>query len=372
MLTTRIVSDQAGLLSLKGQWGELLAKSNSDSPFLTWEWISNWWTIMRQEDQELFVICVLAQSGELLGIVPFLRRVHRDWGIPVAILEFIGGDHNTCADYMDIIVSHRDLDAVSDCVLRYLHGDGAENWDVILMSGMSQRGNFRALLDRCAAKEYEIHEDLLDGCPYITLPEKWEDYLGGLSKKSRYNVGKKRRNLDQVCENRFYLVSEGDDLSGTLAGTCELQKKRLEMKGLTTCARFFEFQSTVAKEFLRKGWLFLGVLEANEKAVASQYAFRWRDKIFHYQTGFDPEYERYSVGLISTGLMIEAAIRENLREYDFLRGREDYKYHWAKEERPIIFCQISNKNYRGRFFMRTNRLIAVVKERAKRLLRKDP
>ncbi len=372
MLETRIVTDQSGLLSLKGQWSDLLARSNPGSPFLTWEWVSNWWGIMREKDQELFVICVTAQSGELLGVVPFLKRVQGGRAMPVAVLEFIGGDQDTCADYMDLIVNNHDLEDVADSVLRYLQTEGAAQWDVIHMSGMSQTGNFRALLHRLAAEKYEIREALLDTCPYISLPEKWEDYLKSLSKKSRYNVGKKRRNLSQLYNNRFYLVAEGDDLAAALARACELQAKRLEMKGLSPCPRFYEFQSAVAREFLRNGWLFLGVLEANGKTVASQYAFKWHNKVFHYQTGFDPEYEKYSVGLISTGFMIETAIKHNVREYDFLRGREDYKYHWAKEERKIISCHISNKNLRGRFYVRRNELVEAFKGRARKFLRKNP
>ncbi|NWG13112.1 MAG: GNAT family N-acetyltransferase [Acidobacteria bacterium] len=374
MLQTRVVSDQTGLLDLKNQWHELLARSNATSPFLTWEWISSWWRIMSDKNQELFVICVMTESGELLAIVPFLRKVDRACGIPASILEFIGADDDTCADYMDLIVSHRDLDAVADSLLQYFQREGTEKWDVILLSGIPQTGNFRTLVHRFAAHKYEVREQSLDACPYIDLPEKWEDYLSGLSKKSRYNVGKKRRNLDQVCKNRFHLLVAGDDLDAALERNCELQKKRLEMKGIDRSSkdtRFYELQSAVAREFHRKGWLFLGVLEANGRTVASQYAFRWRNKVFHYQTGFDPEFERYSVGLISTGFMIETAIGEKLTEYDFLRGREDYKYHWAKQEREIFSCYIGNKNYRSRLFTRRTELIRTIKTSTRNLFRGD-
>jgi len=89
----------------------------------------------------------------------------------------------------------------------------------------------------------------------------------------------------------------------------------------------------------------MGLLKVDSHLAACQYAFQYFDKVYHYQTGIDPEYSRYSPGLISIGYMIEASINNNAVEYDFLRGGEDYKFHWAKSYRNIRSLYIWNSRH---------------------------
>jgi CelD/BcsL family acetyltransferase involved in cellulose biosynthesis len=102
--------------------------------------------------------------------------------------------------------------------------------------------------------------------------------------------------------------------------------------------------------------------------VASQYGFKFNNKLFHYQTGFDPNYEKYSAGLISTGFMIENAFKEELQEYDFLRGKEDYKFHWTQDVRTIYSASIANKNLRGRFYFRAEKTLKRLKTKIRMFL----
>jgi CelD/BcsL family acetyltransferase involved in cellulose biosynthesis len=75
-------------------------------------------------------------------------------------------------------------------------------------------------------------------------------------------------------------------------------------------------------------------LLANEgKSIAALYAFLHRDKLFYYQAGYDPDYDKYSPGMALIALILEYAIGQHLREFDFLRGDESYKWKWTNEYR---------------------------------------
>ena len=39
----RIFTDERGFDDLKADWNTLLARSRSDTLFLTWEWQTTWW-----------------------------------------------------------------------------------------------------------------------------------------------------------------------------------------------------------------------------------------------------------------------------------------------------------------------------------------
>ena len=65
--------------------------------------------------------------------------------------------------------------------------------------------------------------------------------------------------------------------------------------------------------------------------------------------------------------MIKNSIYSGIKEYDFLRGKEFYKYHWANNEREIFSVYIVNKNYKGHFFLAKQKIINMLKGQAKDL-----
>lgn len=55
--------------------------------------------------------------------------------------------------------------------------------------------------------------------------------------------------------------------------------------------------------------------------------------MYGYLGGFRPEMARCSPGTVLIDHVLEAAIGEKLREFDFLRGKEAYKYLWGSRDR---------------------------------------
>jgi CelD/BcsL family acetyltransferase involved in cellulose biosynthesis len=52
-------------------------------------------------------------------------------------------------------------------------------------------------------------------------------------------------------------------------------------------------------------------------------------RVYYYLSGFDPEFEACSPGALIIGHAISEAQRAGACAFDFLRGKEDYKYHWG-------------------------------------------
>jgi CelD/BcsL family acetyltransferase involved in cellulose biosynthesis len=103
------------------------------------------------------------------------------------------------------------------------------------------------------------------------------------------------------------------------------------------------FHMEVANAFAENGWLALFFLTFNDKPVSSVYAYEYNGKLYAYLSGFDTEYSHYRPGYLVIKNLIQYAIRKNLREFDFLRGEEQYKMRWRTTIR---------KNYEYRFVRR--------------------
>lgn len=157
--------------------------------------------------------------------------------------------------------------------------------------------------------------------------------------------------MSQNYKLEFSVLEKNENIDDAIATLSELHKKRMRVKGemgSSLTPQFWRFHQQVARDFLDRGWLLIGILKADDTVVACQYAYQYNDKLFHYQSGIDPKFSKYSVGLISNAYMIRESIKRGLKEYDFLRGEESYKSHWAKNYRKNMEVVIFNKGIKSR------------------------
>jgi len=73
------------------------------------------------------------------------------------------------------------------------------------------------------------------------------------------------------------------------------------------------------------------------RIVAVEYAFCFRDRYATYLTGFDPdpEWQRYSIGTVTSAEAVQQAIAEGCQVIDFLHGKDAYKMLWAPTEEAV-------------------------------------
>ncbi len=88
----------------------------------------------------------------------------------------------------------------------------------------------------------------------------------------------------------------------------------------------------MARIFLQKEWLELLFLEANDAKLAALLNFKYRDIVYVYNSGYDPEFSRWSPGWVLISYSIQYAIEGGIKNYDFLRGNESYKYRFGAKD----------------------------------------
>jgi CelD/BcsL family acetyltransferase involved in cellulose biosynthesis len=101
-----------------------------------------------------------------------------------------------------------------------------------------------------------------------------------------------------------------------------------------------QFHRQAAPALMREGLLRLYVLYVGDRPLAALYGLAARRRFYYYLSGFNPELSTLSPGTLIIGCAIEEAIAERAVEFDFLRGRERYKYLWGAQDRPIFRRQV--------------------------------
>src|SRR5204863_1445246 len=137
---------------------------------------------------------------------------------------------------------------------------------------------------------------------------------------------------------RFEHATTNEQRHEFLQVLIDLHRKRWSEKGASeafSTADMVSFHQELSRLAFERGWLRLFVLWLNDRPAAALYGFQRHRRFYFFQSGLDPEYSRYSVGLVTMGLAIKNAIEEGLQEYDLLHGAEAYKFLWARQTRTI-------------------------------------
>jgi CelD/BcsL family acetyltransferase involved in cellulose biosynthesis len=79
----------------------------------------------------------------------------------------------------------------------------------------------------------------------------------------------------------------------------------------------------------------LSFMELDGKPVAASICFDYGSSRLLYNSGNNPEYGYYSVGLLLHALCLREAIEQGKAYFDFLRGAEPYKYHLGGQDRIL-------------------------------------
>jgi CelD/BcsL family acetyltransferase involved in cellulose biosynthesis len=96
-------------------------------------------------------------------------------------------------------------------------------------------------------------------------------------------------------------------------------------------AFFREMTGAMAAE----GMLRFYFLTFDGEAVASVLNFDFGGRLFMYNSGYDPAYAHYAVGLMSKTLLIRDAIENGRSCVDFMRGAESYKYDLGGKDQQV-------------------------------------
>jgi CelD/BcsL family acetyltransferase involved in cellulose biosynthesis len=357
-----IIDDADGFARLAPQWNELLQNSAADCPFLTAEWLGAWWRFL-SSTHKLQLITV-TEGGRLIAVAPLLLMRGPLGMFPR--LEFLGTGP-AGSDYLDVIV-------------RYGHeGDGLQ---AIVAALEQQRATLRLnhVLSASAASRLaeRLREDgwtlrITDGglCPVIALAgHTWESYLASLGASHRANFRRRARSLNERFDVQFRLVTTDADRRDALTALVNFHAQRFGPHGstafLTPAVRAFQADAT--RQALERGWLRMYVLNLDGQPAGVMYGFLYNGRFYFYQHGFDPQHERFSVGLVLMGLTIQAALEEGAIEFDMLWGTETYKSLWARDQRQLAQVQAFPPHMAGIVQRRTLEAERTMRTVARRIL----
>lgn len=324
-----VYSDAASFGTLAEEWTKLLTAVPGHSIFATPEWTETCWRAFG-EGHDLCLMTV-RDGMDLVGVVP-LSVAHEGERRVVRFLAY-----QEVTDYEDIVARPGLEDAVWQQALAYL---SAQPWDLDLHNIPAASPTIDSLRRLGAASGYAVTVECEDVCPLIApLPADFETYLDSLDKKARHELRRKLRRLTGDEDTGAEITWRRDDLVKAMDDFVRLHRLSSVDKDAFMTPSMIAFFNDVAQMCQQRGWLCLAFLSVHGVPVSTIMAFEYGQTFYLYNSGYDPDYEYMSAGLLLKALAIEHAIKSGMTCYDFLQGNERYKYDLGGKDTTVCRVQ---------------------------------
>ena len=303
------------------QWTELLAECPANTLFLLPQWQEVWWEAFGG-GREMAGFALNAADG--VAAIASLSRVGGDYALM--------GNPETF-DYNDFIIRPG---WEGDFFAALLERMERESWETLELPSLREGApTLEHLPDLAGKRGYGVVVTEEDVTPGLELPATWEEYLAGLSKKNRHELRRKLRRLEGTDNWRWYCVKEAAAVAGRLTDFLTLMRQSDPEKAAYMTAEREAFFRRIAARTAELDLLRLYFLEMEGQDVAAALCFDYNGVRYLYNSGYNPDFSYYSVGLLLNALCLREAIEEGQTYFDFLRGPESYKYHLGGQDRRI-------------------------------------
>ena len=320
MAKTPITSFQ----QIAADWESVLSVSPVNSLFLSHQWQEVWWESFG-DGRQMDGFYLTAPEGNGVAAIASLARV----GDTVSFM----GSQDTF-DYNDFMIRPGYEQVFFQSLLDRL---ADKDYEELRLDSLIESSPTLELLPGIARKHgYTVEIEQEDVTSGVVLPETWEDYLGYLSKKDRHELRRKLRRLDANGEWRSYSVTAPGDVAGRLDEFLHLMRSSKTDKAEFMTPEREQFFHRITERMAELDLIRLYFLDLEGETVAASLCFDYGSSRLLYNSGYNPEFAYYSVGLLLNAMCLRDAIEEGFEYFDFLRGPEPYKQHLGGRQRNLF------------------------------------
>lgn len=372
-LTVQLIENESEFFALEQEWNDLLERSSNATIYTTFEWARVAWNF-RDSSISPFIL-KFYDGSTLVGIVPFRLRKRR---FRPKVLQFITTvlPYWSLADSLDVLTATGYEDVVVRSMLNFLQKN-TKLWDSIdwpevggtspTYRVLSQTGRGSSL--RMFPVQNSTHSE-------IKLPESLEDYIS--SSKTLSDTERRLRKIIRECDARIEQVCDIEEIYKVFDVMLLYHDQRWSEAEKEQRHTIIEFGKQLAPLLMRRGWLDITTLRANNIPVAIIWNFPFRDTIYCFRHAFnrDEQWRKYSVGTVIFAHSIKQAIENGYRTFDLTRGDYDYKtrfggttnenYWFRITHHPLIYMYYSLRphldQYKQSFLQKLSRVRSIRNE----------
>lgn len=292
------------------EW-DLLVDRLGASPFTRPGWIRCWHDAF---GGPALTVLVASSQDRLVGVLPLWTRLGfayspTNWQTPD--FGMVAEDPDVARGLVTAALEH----ARCQVQLEFLDDDNAR------------------LFQEAAASAGWLHADyVMQRSPYVDLTGTFEDYRASLSRNTRKQLNRRRREAEERGSLRFEVRRDFDDEA--FDAFVELEGsgwKEAQGTDIASDPGEHQFYREAARWAGRRGWLRLTFVRLDDHLIAGDLAFECGGAHLVLKTGYSPAYEELSPGRLLREASIERAFAAGLDAYEFLGDDMPWKRSWCSQ-----------------------------------------
>lgn len=299
---------RTSLAEVAEEW-DLLADRVGASPFTRPGWVGAW--------QEAFggpavTVLVARDADRVVGVLPVQSRlglVHSPTNWETPSFGLLAEDPEVARELVTAAVEA----ARWQVQLEFLSDDDA----ALALSTAADLGWSRA-------------DYVMQTSPYLGLVGTFEDYRASLSRNTRKQLNRARRDAEAVGRLDLEVHSHLDEEA--YAAFLRLEGsgwKEAQGTSIGSGARESRFYREIAEWAAGRGWLRLVLLRLDGEPVAADLALECGGEHLVLKTGYAPAQERLAPGRLLREASIERAFEQGLDTYELLGSDARWKRSWC-------------------------------------------
>lgn len=322
--------------------------------FQSYDWVAYWQHTVGQNSYGIEpTIAVVSDSHRSLALFPLgIRR-----GSGVRVLEFLGDGQS---DYNAPLILSEVLTADQVRVLWTKVLDSLPAHDVRCFMRMPQ------YFDKLQNSMFPcIVPFFCEGAAYATaLPESWDEFRQRLPVKFQKDNARMIRRLSEIGVLEFVVADTDAEFAHIVAATLRQKERRYKETG----ARNILADINTRTFYQRLGEccggdveIHLSALTLNGEILATHLGAVYRERFYYlFPTFVGEPWSKFSPGRLLLEYLVQWAIANRLKIFDFTIGGEAYKGIWCDSEMPL-YRMMEPLTIRGQIFVWVQRLIHWVK-----------
>ncbi|MBV1690784.1 GNAT family N-acetyltransferase [Novosphingobium sp. G106] len=339
--------------AVRDAWAAVYAADPEANFFLTHQWLDDW---LKFTPGVWFILAVkeTAESPDYIAFLPLRMRAKFDKKVGLYNELLPAGSY--FSDYTGLLcrpeVEEEVLPLLAAHIKRDLH------WAEFKLECLMMSDRRRKLFFKTFGKRRFVHKSIsylqgrtkLDNgiCPAADLPDDWDAYLALLSSNNRQKIRRLLKKVDNGEQYRITIVEGEAQFAMIDTLLAQWRIKWEPAKGERT-DEIIMLNRGMLQRTARAGNLFMPVFWDGDRPVAilATLVDECKGSLHFLITGRDESFSELPSGYLLHAFSIRHAIAHGFRIYDFLRGNEPYKYHFATREAHMHACSMRTNDGRN-------------------------
>jgi CelD/BcsL family acetyltransferase involved in cellulose biosynthesis len=321
-----VVTDDDGFRGLEEDWRRLSGAVDPSHFFQSFDWCWYAWECLSSKLGRRLCLLVGKAGGQVVLIWPLM--------IAGRFLRVLGSDLFEFHDVLILPGPQRNI-----WLAAALHAAKRLGGAALLLREVRQDADLADFLAHLKADGRSRTANKTSVLDLSRFPD-WQSYFETLPKQLR---GDQRRQWKRLAElsspARFEVVENRDDQLDLIRWMHSEKARWLEAHGmpgeLFGSENYQNFLCSVVSALARKNMVMTCRIVSGGETLAALLGFFRRDYFVFFMFAYDPKWAAYSPGRLVMAKTIEWCYEHQIRTFDMLVGREDYKALWSNSELPV-------------------------------------